>query len=330
MWFEELVGFEEFSPENVRDKIYIDGNNLMSNVNGKSFQFGTLDVPTLGQLKDQSPLEQYKGKLRINEIVANVQQVHCAPQNRHALFQAASQFNLLEMVHPDISPEKGVGIYEQDYTQGPACAIACGAGTIYRNYFAPVKGQIGQTTDHQIDCLELLGTAVGNHEQSFWEMKNGYALVRQEGLLKIKSFISKLDSEQREQLKEKLKIGLQWNTEVTLTNSKQIVSQAYCSALPVAYSPVDSFYWEDFARLILEATYEATLHAALINLERTACNKVFLTLVGGGVFGNKLDWITDSIKIALSKFKNTPLDIAIISYGSSNKSVLELIKEINS
>ena len=35
----------------------------------------------------------------------------------------ASQFNLLEMTVPGIIPEKGVGIYEFDKTQGSACAI---------------------------------------------------------------------------------------------------------------------------------------------------------------------------------------------------------------
>jgi len=61
--------------------------------------------------------------------------LHCDIENTNALFQAASQFNLLEMIVPHISPEQGVDRYENDFTQGPACAIACGAGTIYRNYF---------------------------------------------------------------------------------------------------------------------------------------------------------------------------------------------------
>lgn len=47
-----------------------------------------------------------------------------------SLFQVASQFNVLEMVSPDVGPEAGVTIYENDHTQGPACAIACPAGTV--------------------------------------------------------------------------------------------------------------------------------------------------------------------------------------------------------
>ena len=66
--------------------------------------------------------------------------MHRAPENAGTLFQVASQFNLLEMVSPTVTPEDGVTRYQHDRTQGPACAISAGAATIYRNYFAPVGG----------------------------------------------------------------------------------------------------------------------------------------------------------------------------------------------
>lgn len=329
MWFEDLMGFKEISPENVREKIFVEGKKLVSSINGKSFQYGTLEIPSLKELKEQSLAEAQKGRMSITEVVGNVRNMHCDLENKNALFQAASQFNLLEMVSPSVIPEEGVGIYEHDHTQGPACAIACGAGTIYRNYFAPVNSQTGQSSGNQIDCLELIGKELGNEDQALWKMTNGYALISEKGLLNINSKLNNLDQEERERLKEKLKIGIQWDSEVTISSSKQVVSQAYCSALPVAYSQVKPEYQESFARLILEATYEATLYAALINLQQTGCNKVYLTLVGGGVFGNKINWITESIELAISKFIRNPLDIKIVSYGSSNKNLAALIKKIN-
>jgi len=329
MWFRNLIGFEEISPENVRKNIIIEKDKITSKVNGKSFQFGRLELSTLKTLKEKSKINLYNKELTIKEIVGNVQEFHCNPQNKNALFQAASQFNLLEMINPNINPEKGIDRYENDYTQGPACAIACGAGTIYRNYFVPINNQVGQSWNNQINCLELIEQDLCNEELNLWKMKNGYTLFNQQGILNVDYLINNLNEKQREKLKEKLKIGLQWETEVTISKSKQLVSQAYCSALPVAYSNLKPIYWENFARLILEATYEATLHAALINYEKTNSNKVFLTLVGGGAFGNKIKWITDSMFIAIKKFKNTPLDIKIISYGSSKKSVIELVKNLN-
>ncbi|WP_037576459.1 hypothetical protein [Sporocytophaga myxococcoides] len=329
MWFKKLTGFEETSPEFVRENIIVKGNTIQSKANGRSYQFGSLQIPTLKTLKEEAPpREIFKDKISISEIVANVQQLHGDSNNKNALFQAASQFNLLEMVGPHITPERGIDIYEKDYTQGPACAIACGAGTIYRNYFVLINGQTGQTASSQIDCLDLIGEALNNKELELWKMRNGYALLNQDGLLQINRQINEMSNSERESLKDKLKIGIQWDTEVTLTEQKQIVSQAYCSALPVAYSHIESFYWESFARIVLEATYEATLYAALINLERTDCNKVYLTLVGGGAFGNEPSWILESLVKALKKFIITPLDINIVSYGKSNPMLQKVISEI--
>lgn len=41
----------------------------------------------------------------------------------------ASQFNCLEFVNPNVVPEDGVTNYIYDHTQGPSCAMSCGAGT---------------------------------------------------------------------------------------------------------------------------------------------------------------------------------------------------------
>ena len=38
---------------------------------------------------------------------------------------------------------------------------------------------------------------------------------------------------------------------------------------------------------------EAGFDPAIINYQNTGNNKVYLTLVGGGVFGNRSEWIID-------------------------------------
>ncbi|WP_298953248.1 hypothetical protein [uncultured Nonlabens sp.] len=329
MWFKDLTGFEEISFKNVQNNIIIDGENLISKINDRSFQFGELEIVSLEKLREKFVQPKTIQKIKVSEIVADVQELHCDLNNRNSLFQAASQFNLLEMVGPNVSPERGIDIYENDYTQGPACAIACGAGTIFRNYFVPLKGNIGQTNSKQINCLDDIGKELNNETLELWKMSNGYALINQNGLLNINKQLSNLSKNEREHLKGKLKIGIQWDTEVTLVENKQIVSQIYCSALPVAYSQIESHYWENFARIILEATYEATLHAAMINLNKGKSNKVFLTLVGGGAFGNDFDWIIESLIKAIEKFKSIPLDIKIVSYGRSNTLLKKAIEQFN-
>ena len=72
------------------------------------------------------------------------------------------------------------------------------------------------------------------------------------------------------------------------------------------------------ARLVLDATYEATLSAGAVNAEATGHRSVFLTLVGGGVFGNPTEWIVDAIRRAVTCHADSDLDVAVVSYGSPN------------
>ncbi|UCF36054.1 MAG: hypothetical protein JSU96_14695 [Acidobacteriota bacterium] len=330
-WFEKLTGFAEESPEQVRTRMTVDGDRMMSAANGRKMVCGRLETPSLGELRVLAQaVPTTPGKLDLAEVVGDVQQLHQQPENEGALFQVASQFNLLEMVSPAVTPEAGIGRYEGDRTQGPACAIACGAGTIYRNYFAPVHGQSGQSEGNQIDCLFDLGTELGNSNQRLWKMSNGYALASASGLQIISERLSSASELERDRLREKVRIGIQWGTEVTLDDSGRCVTQAYCSALPVAYSRLPAELWDRFAQLVLEAAYEATLCVAVLNLSKYGSHKVFLTLLGGGAFGNSAGWIIAALERALRRFDKVPLEVVIVSYGHSNPRIRELISRWSS
>jgi hypothetical protein len=330
MWFEALTGFPETSARQVRENITVAGNRLKSRVNARAFVCGELEIPSLGELRERARSSGRKsGDLSVSEVVADVQRLHADEANAGALFQVASQFNLLEMVSPGVTPERGVGVYEHDPTQGPACAIACGAGTIYRNYFVPVNGQTGQSAENQIDCLAELGAALGNDGGRLWAMRNGYAWPTQSGLAEVSRRLRASNEEEVDALRRLLRIGIQWDTQVTIDNREHTVSQAYCSALPVAYVPgLNRSLWAEFARFVLEASYEATICAAILNAGRSGNNRLFLTLLGGGAFGNDTEWIMGAIRRALSLYGNTGLEVAIVSYNAPNLYVRQLIDRI--
>jgi hypothetical protein len=318
-WFEQLTGFREESPDQVRSSLSLEGSTLYSKINGRKMEAGRLDVISLERLRSQVDSESPgQGALSISEVVADARELHLSHDSEGALFQVASQFNLLEMISPSVTPEEGISIYARDPTQGPACAITAGAGTIYRNYFAPVNGKIGQSVDNQIDCLQSVGSILGNRQESLWSMQNGYALASERGLRTVNATLGGMDASALDNVGAALCTGIQWDTEVTIDGGGHLVSQIYCSALPVAYSAHPPNMWERFARLILEATYEAAFAAAAVNWGRTGNRKLYLTLVGGGVFGNEPAWILSAIQRAAIIFSKHPLDVHIVSHRMPN------------
>lgn len=329
-WFERLFGFTESGRAAVYSELEVEGNILRSKLRGTEWTCGKLEILSLADLRSrQNGLSSTTGaQLKVSEVVADAKALHADSVNAGALFQVASQFNLLEMVSPSVTPEQGITIYEHDPTQGPACAVACGAGTIHRNYFVELDGQVGQTASKQVDCLAAIGEALGNTNSQIWKMTNGYALPTAGGLQEIDDRLGKLSESELDELRAKLKIGLQWDTQVTLDGCEHMVTQAYCSALPVAYSGLPSRLWEKFARLILEAAYEATLAAAVLNASKTGNKAVYLTLIGGGVFGNDQEWILDAIRRAAKLYSRVDLDMKIVSYRYSNPAIRKLCGEV--
>ena len=296
-WFERLTGFRETGYDDTRRKLKVEGRELHSLVNGNSYGIGELELVSLHSLRERvTAAGGLSGRLKVSVVTGDVRAMHQLHENAGALFQVASQFNLLEMTGPAVTPEQGVTRYEHDHTQGPACAVAAGAATIYRNYFAPVGNGLGQTKDRQLDGLADLGhalsEALGQSVENMWRMENGYAMCSRAGLEAITGHLGSLKQEERDALSGQLRIGVHSDVEVTDAHGphRPLVSQAFCSALPVAYgSTVDAAHWESFATLILQAAYEATLWAAVLNAQRSASNVVLLTRLGGGAFGNDDD-----------------------------------------
>lgn len=315
MWFEQLTGFREHEVDDVAAQFVVDGEWITSSANGRTMRHGRFDTPSLADLRAQTGEPATNpGRLQLCETVGDIQQLHTDPANAGAVFQVASQFNTLEMISPSVTPDDGIDRYEHDHTQGPACAMSCGAGTIYRNYLVPLGGRTGQSADRQINCLTDLASAVGVEVP----VRNGYALPTDRQLHDINRTLIAATEAELDAFRSQLRIGLHTGTEVTHHGAGHTVTQAFCSALPIAYASHAVALWEPFARLVLEAAYEATLAAAVANAATTGNSKVYLTLLGGGAFGNPNTWILDALQRGLDRYADTSLDVAIVSYGTAN------------
>lgn len=341
-WFGRLFGFEEewlsYAERKANFSLDAERRVLSSNVNGKRFVVGEFTTPSLRELRQMGESCRTSGPLKVDHVVTGDILPHHAHQcNAGATFQAASQFNCLEFVSPYKKPEDGVTIYVNDPTQGPACSIAAGPATVYRNYFAKVNGQEGQTCDQQLNNLDILSQLLASEMGSVdgysppFEVRGGYTFSTVEGLMKLNAYLETLSPEEKDSLRASIKIGMHSGVQVvfqdtpwTLIDHKQFVSQVFCSAISCAYSDgVPEMYgelWKPLATLVLEANYEATLWAALINAASLsgASSKVYLTLLGGGVFKNDDRWIHTAMQRALDRFRYKPLEVVIAHYSGPN------------
>jgi len=68
-------------------------------------------------------------------------------------------------------------------------------------------------------------------------MSNGYALATEKGLIEIANKINSSSEIELDDLRKLLRVGIQWNTEVTLSDSNHTVSQIYCSATASSVFP---------------------------------------------------------------------------------------------
>ena len=349
-WFGEVFGFEEnnkgtdnfkWVKQNVGAETGSDGDIILKTPT-KKLHAGKFTMESLEALTRQlKPATSQAALLTYKEMNGDIKRFHQNPLLAGSLFQVASQFNMLEMASPDATPSHGITIYEHDGTQGPACAMACPAGTLFRNYFVNGTGQ--DIPEHQLDGLMgalsvLEGTVGPSYESSkqtvprFWTMRNGYCFPTDNETLKaVSRFLAPApapapapEETLRRKFMNAIRYGIQWNTEVVPIGHR--VAQIYCSALPIAYNeslPVAS--WKNFATAVLDAAYEATLAAgALLSQQRGGQRvKVFLTRVGGGVFGNPPGWIKASIDNARNKFKMYPLDVIMVNFTQPNVDYVE-------
>ena len=101
------------------------------------------------------------------------------------------------------------------------------------------------------------------------------------------------------------------NLDRLVTDKNQIINQLFTAA----YSGPSSIREITLAKLLLDASYEGTIRSALLHGKR----HVVLTLMGGGVFANKWDWIADAIEKQRDLIKNNNMQIEVVFWPQSDR-----------
>ncbi|KAH9253498.1 hypothetical protein BASA81_008545 [Batrachochytrium salamandrivorans] len=283
MWFRNVFGVREAGKVEEAFRFFADAGRLACLSSGREFACGQFSTPDLHSLREQVQAAREDGTLQF-EHVATGDIFLWHAKHPQATFQVASQFNCLEFPDPNSVPSDGITNYVYDQTQGPACSVVCAPATLVRNYF------VGQTDDNQINNLQDLEQALGEVGQYF-DVRNGYV---DSDSARIQLLNQALDLADRNELLGLIRVGWHRQCQVVFAtrdyevlSNEVLVSQVFCSAISCAYAAEVSLEeWELLAQLVLDAAYEATLLCAYLDKVQGVGNgKVFLTLLGGGVFG---------------------------------------------
>lgn len=254
-------------------------------------------------------------KVGCNLDVIDLQFKYAQYGKSNSLFQVASNFNGLENTHSKSECTNPTFLHDYifDKTQGPKASMGCGASAISRlNCY---KGyQDIQTPNNGLNILKYL-------DRDF-TISNGYALMNEDQLNSPLSF----DRNNLSLVRSKCKYILQRECDVTYNSRGDMdfsivppgyrVDQIFCSALNLSEHCYRNQhqYLNEKSRFILNLAYYSTFLAA----SKYKYDNLFLTMIGGGVFGNKPVDIVSEIGLALQYVKFThKIDINLVCYDKS-------------
>lgn len=333
MGLERLIGFSDrnMTPDEVRGNLEFDGRHIRSLVNDARFDIGEFEFVSLHELRKRVEDEsvEHISESELKQSVVN----HTAPAKedvadyirnpdyQYAMFQVASQFNLLEMASPNMTPEHGIDVYWNDYTQGPACARATIGATLFRNYFVEFEGRVGQSASVQLNGLDDALRCIGIAQGDDYIYENGYIRLSKSQLKRASDRIQSMSESERMDLMGEVKVGIHWGCQANDHNGPidQYVSTIFCSGLPLGYYARGGVTIDDadaLGRLVQDAMQEATILASTLNSFRYGNRCVVLTKLGCGVFGNPINWVVDARNRALDK---NPVSVEALQFHYSER-----------
>lgn len=332
-----LYGFDEFEKSCLLDvqdgimKLQAQPNLLSLFSSPKKYQCGHFEQNTISELQDRCNGMDLPGGGTFNVIEGidtgwnswfrhhvDIGALQADPANRDAVFQVASNFNALETVnaHQNIDIQF-LEQYINDLTQGPAASISAAPGLIQRHYFMyydsnQPKNTWPQTQAHHVNFLDLIPDGLPVSVAGY------VVLPHNPGVLTPENYGS-------------IKIGYQGDVQVTHGfmvdrnrhyfiadhNPNQMINQVFTAAIDLGVTNRQHLLLNDarafaLAQQVLNAAYEGTLRKAFVEGKR----RVFLTLVGCGVFANNVIWAFNAIQRMSHFIRTSGMEVTLIRYSS--------------
>jgi len=315
-WMPWFLGLQEeqLSADGVRQRIFdADSSTLLNESTSQRWPCGRFSLESVSDLAralseaSQTSMSEARVPLKVKDGIdigdfqATLRTEDCA------MVQIASNFNCVEVPSRSVLPDHGglVRGYATDRTQGPAASFGVPAASLLRAHYPfhhadMAPGQWGQTEAKQIELLadvrEYFGTCV-----------NGKVTLEGAERRVVGAEVDVVASE--------IKVGIHADAEVVFGRSK---TRGALNVLPEPRAVVDqvlsaSVNWhspgcqpadglDNLTRCALRAAYQGAYLAAI----RRGRKNLYLTLIGGGVFGNPEAMILEELAAAHQRWASHP------------------------
>ena len=238
------------------------------------------------------------------------------PKHPKSMFQVASNFNGIETIDETATPdsEDFTTNYIYDHTQGPGASVSAGPAAIARVFAAfydeskPAGEWAQRGLDHQINMLSDVS--------GYYNVINGYVVNSVNGSDQTQPLMD-TSEEYVNSIAGKVKLCVHENADVTfgaryydddendymaVLKEPHRINQVFTAAMNLRQGPngkANQMLQDSPAksRVLLRASYVGSYLAAV----NTGCESLYLTLIGGGAFGNDLNIIFDEIIYAHKK-----------------------------
>ncbi|KAL7718932.1 Macro domain-containing protein [Entamoeba marina] len=342
-WFEYICGVKEIEFRQTKEK-YISRNEngeiiITNPITLNEFSCGKLEMIPLQKLR-QIPKETIQPALfeiivRLDEESqpqVEVTSMQTNPKYNKSVFVVASNFNAVESVSENISPDssKFTTNYIYDQTQGPAASIGAPAAAIERVHFPfydenTLPSSWHQTKKHQIEILKDL--------KKYYNIENGYPLLNSTcenpSIFDYDKYISCIHSN--------VETTFRFNStqiEVIKKEHRNCIDQVFGAALNIGQGSSGmtnkriAKQRPILSKLPLDCAYETAYLTAIRNKRE----KIILTLLGNGVFGNDTKEVCESIirnHLEYGMKNNSTLSKVILPiYSIGGNDVLDIMKKL--
>lgn len=306
--FQDVTGmtqqnFEQNIPGNVR-RVFSQGNNgcsfVENVVTGERWSAGSFQSITVEDLRNEFnelPARPARGTFTFIEG-GDITQLQSNPANARAFFQIASNFDCLE----------GPGLDFTGYTyaraQGEIASVAAFPAALARGYLIPEQERnLLQDLPH----FRLRASANGGNNFVFPRSRLGIEFDYQHVRVGIHADVDVLFGRMGSHGDRHQRVNV------------QPVTQIFTSALNVGINQLDrAGNMERVARAMLQASFEGTLLAAATRGTQPRIDghrqQVFLTLMGCGVFHNRLEWVADVLEGLAHDIRVFNLDVNLVIF----------------